>query len=139
MLWVLPGWQPFDVNGPGHLLEAGHHHLLIELWIDALPREPSIFQSPVSGDVQGDDIRAPQPEVCPQGLPHAIALTFDGHAHDPTSCAGRIDDQVEAVSVTMTARPQRADEILRQPAAAISHARYLISYHGMNSTEQNRI
>lgn len=80
------------MNCAGDLLERGHHNILIELGIDAFPGKPSILEGSFPCHVQVDDVRAPQPEVCAEGLPHTIALTFDRHANDSSTRAGRINN-----------------------------------------------
>ena len=98
----------------GDLGEGRHFGLLPETRIQPLLRHPPILQRPVTRLVQRHDVSATQPEIRPQRATFAIALPLDRHPDDPAPRARRVHDQIEPVSVSMSAGPEILHQLLGQ-------------------------
>ena len=139
---ILPRWHPVNMHLTRHLFKGWHFLPRIKTWVQPLLGHAAIFQRPFTRLVERHDIRPTQTKVSAQGCAFSVLLAFDHHPHDPTPSAGRINHQIQAVTIAMTPSAQRSALrfstifFVSLPDRAIS--KYHISDHSRNEYRHNR-
>jgi hypothetical protein len=91
---------------------------------------PAVFQRPISGLVQGDNICPAQTEVGPERGAFGIPLPFDDNPYNPPPRPLWIDNKVQSTTIAMPTSAEILDKLLGQ-VSGNGHKTYHTSYHSM--------
>jgi len=130
MLGILPRRQAISVNFAGHILKRRDLATGIEARIKPLLGHPAVFQRPISGLVQGDNICPAQTEVGPERGAFGIPLPFDDNPYNPPPRPLWIDNKVQSTTIAMPTSAEILDKLLGQ-VSGNGHKTYHTSYHSM--------